>query len=190
MLRATVVSCSSSCLIPAIWTSFSRATTLSGNVAFSSTSESISMPSFRSGFVTSSATVKLLFPASLDIEPPTASIWFAICSAVRVLVPLTSVFAIKRVMPFVCEVSANNPPRNTAVIDTKGRRSSSRTRTRSPFDSSNFWISAAVIGFAPSALASSDPFGFNDTTLRFSVVRYLAATRLISSSVTFCTASR
>ena len=36
--------------------------------------------------------------------PPTASIASAICSAVRVLVPFSSTFAIKRVMPLSCGV--------------------------------------------------------------------------------------
>ena len=70
--------------------------------------------------------------------PPTASIVSAICSAVRVFVPLSSTFAINCVMPLVCGVSASRPPRKTAAIETSGRRGSSRTRTRRPFDSSNF----------------------------------------------------
>src|SRR6266478_2262458 len=105
MLRATVVNCSSSWWIAAIWISFSRATAFSGNVALSNTSESRSTPNFTSGFMTSTDTLKLLLPASLETEPPTASISLAICSAVRVLVPFNSTLAIKRVMPFVCGVS-------------------------------------------------------------------------------------
>ena len=138
MLRATAASCSSSCWIAAIWTSFSRAIAFSGNVALSSTSESRSTPNFTSGFMTSTDTLKLLLPASPEIEPPTASIWLAICSAVRVLVPFNSTLAIKRVMPFVCGVSAKRPPRKTAPIATIGRRGSSRTSRRNPFESSNF----------------------------------------------------
>ena len=62
MLRATAVSCSSSCWIAAIWISFSRAIAFSGMVALSNTSESKSTPSFKSGFMTSTDTPKLLLP--------------------------------------------------------------------------------------------------------------------------------
>src|SRR6266436_4201308 len=102
------------------------------------TSESRSTPNFTSGFMTSTDTLKLLLPASLEMEPPTASISLAICSAVRVLVPFNSTLAIKRVIPFVCGVSARRPPRKTAPIATSGNRGSSRTSNRNPFESSNF----------------------------------------------------
>ena len=190
MLRATAVSCSSSCWIAAIWISFSRATAFSGMVAFSNTSESKSTPSFESGFMTSTDTPKLLLPESLEMEPPTASISLAICSAVRFLVPFSSTFAIKCVIPLSWGLSARRPPRKTAPIATSGKRGSSRTRRRNPFDNSNFWISPAAATFGPSALAASDPFGFNEITVRLFSVRYFAATRLISSADTFWTASR
>ena len=60
MLRATVVNCSSSCLIAAIWISFSRAIAFSGMVALSNTSESNSTPSFTSGLVTSTRNVEAI----------------------------------------------------------------------------------------------------------------------------------
>src|SRR6266540_3259027 len=113
-------------------------------VALSKTSENNSTPSFRSGLVTSTETLKLLLPASLEIEPPTASISFAICSAVRVFVPLSSTLAIKRVIPLVSAVSARRPLRKTAPIVTSGKRRSSRTRIRNPLESSNFCISPAA----------------------------------------------
>ena len=190
MLRATAVNCSFSCWIAAIWISFSRAIAFSGIVALSKTSESKSTPSFRSGFITSSDTPKLLLPDSLEIEPPTASISLAICSAVRVLVPFSSTFAIKCVMPLSCGFSASRPPRKAAPIATRGSRGSSRTKSRNPFDNSNFWISPAATAFGPSVLVPSEPFGFIEMTVRLFSVRYCAATRLISSTDIFCTASR
>ena len=88
----------------------------------SKTSESRLKPRFTSGFMTSTDTLKLLFPASLEIEAPTDSSSLAICSAVRVLVPFKSTFVIKRVMPLSCGVSASKPPRKTAPIPTSGNR--------------------------------------------------------------------
>ncbi len=171
MLRATVVSCSSSCLIAAIWISFSRVIAFSGMIALSNTSESNSTASLTSGLVTSREMLKVLLLASLEMWPPTPSISFAICSAVRVVVPFNSAFAIKRVMPFVWAVSARRPLRNTAPIATSGRRASSRTRTRNPFDNWNFCTSPALMGFVASAFGSNEPLGFNDMTVRFSFVR-------------------
>ena len=146
-------------------------------VAFSKMSESNSTPSLRSGLVKSSETLRLLFPASLLRLPPTASSVSAICSAVRVLVPLTKTLAMRGVMPFVSGVSAKSPPRKTDAIETRGRRGSSRTSSRRPFANSNFWISPAEIGFASSALAASDPLGLSEMTVRLSSIRYLPATR-------------
>ena len=101
------------------------------------------------------------------MQPPTASISSAICSAVRVLVPFSSTFAIRCVMPLSCGVSASKPPRKTAAIDTSGRRESSRTRRRSPFDNSNFWISPAAIGFRTFRFGSrANPFGFSEMIVR------------------------
>ena len=40
------------------------------------------------------------------------------------------------------------PAAKNGAIETSGNRGSSRTRSRSPFESSNFWISPAAIGFA------------------------------------------
>ena len=148
------------------------------------------MPSRRSGWVTSTATLKLLFPASLPMLPPTASIVSAICSAVRVLVPFNSVFAISRVIPFVPRVSARSPPRNTAAIETNGNRGSSRTKSRRPLDSSIFWISPALIAGDFSFAAAAARFVFNDVTVRLSSTKYLRATRRISSEVIFWTVSR
>ena len=171
--------------MPAIWTSFSRATAFSGKLALSKTSASKSAPVLRSGFITWTDTLMLLLPASVEIDPPMASIWSAICSAVRVFVPFTKTLAVRRVSPFVSRVSASNPLRKTALIATSGRRGSSRTSKRSPFESSNFWISAAAAGFEISCLAPSEPFGLSDVTVRFWSTRYFTATRRISSSVTF-----
>src|SRR5205823_9746570 len=98
-------------------------------VAFNNTSESKSTPGFKSGFMTSTDTPKLLLPESLEMEPPTASIWLAICSAVRVLVPLSSTFAIKCVTPLFWGLSARRPPRKTAPIATSGKRGRSEEHT-------------------------------------------------------------
>src|SRR5215471_19097007 len=85
--------------------------------------------------MTSTETLKLLFPASLEIEPPTDSSSLAICSAVRVLVPFKSTFAIKRVMPLSCVVSASNhekprPFPRAAIDDLPARAIATHWRAR------------------------------------------------------------
>ena len=143
----------------------------SGIVAFNKTSQSNSAPRRKSGCVTSSEMLKLLLPASLPRLPPTASIVSAICSAVRVFVPFTSTFDMRRVMPFVSGVSANNPPRKTATIETSGSRASSLTRSRRPLESSNFTTFPAVRAADSVALAASAPLGLSETTVRLPSTR-------------------
>ena len=188
--RAIVVICSSSAVIAAIWSSFSRVISSSGKVAWTSTSDKMSMPSRRSGFITSTETLKLLFPESARICPPTASISSLSCSPSRRAVPLIRVRAARAVTPLVPAVSARRPPRKTETKLTSGSLRSSQTSTRSPLGRVKRSIRRTPGAAAVLTVRSREPLGLSEVMVAFDSTRYWQATRCRSAASTRPTCPR
>ena len=93
-------------------------------------------------------------------------------------------------MPLFSGDSARMPALKHATAETSGKRGSSRTMSRRPLASSNFWIVPAECAAASDAATASDPGGFSEVMVRLRSVRYVCKTRMMSAEVTLWSPAR